>query len=98
MKTHTPGPWWFVFDEDAETWCVGSCETNPNKTKDDFVWVCGETDDPTGSPSPPSHEDAMLLAAAPELLAACEYLWKRCVLGCKTDQILSAAIAKAKGA
>jgi hypothetical protein len=66
--THTPGPWWV--DEDGDYLCV--CEGEVND--------CGEREEiATLACNRPSHrhcqpDNARLIAAAPELLAACKRL------------------------
>jgi hypothetical protein len=55
MKTHTPGPWEYVQDGDEPYWSIGMNGNNP---------ISGQVMVYTTA------EDARLIAAAPELLAA----------------------------
>lgn len=90
MSKHTPGPWVARPDPNAclpDDWCVGIGDSLANIDK---VAVCSE-------------RDARLIAAAPELLEACQALIAYCdknpPMGDSLWSVrqIRAAIAKAEG-
>lgn len=97
---HTPGPWVCLHQPDRTAelatvswvgdWCVGVMTPGfPGGNYRDLDW---------GSPA----ADARLIAAAPDLLAACSaYMADRAEAGCTADskavKDMRAAIAKAEG-
>lgn len=93
MSNHTPGPW------NVSRKKLGTIEhTDPSGLVDTVAFTSGDT---SGSPS----ANARLIAAAPDLLAACEVVWDSCdaegrimlPANGKTITELRSAIAKAKG-
>ena len=88
MSNHTPGPWEAVVqagNSKGTIWC--SVETPegdliPVKAHDPLVWI--------------RIEDALLIAAAPEMLEALEYLVTR-LDSIEDIRIAQEAIAKAEG-
>lgn len=96
MKTHTPGPW--AYDKDSNE--IFSCNEAHG-----CGWVAlVKGNDSNGQPLPEEERqaNAKLIAAAPELLAACKELFMQMRReGCGHQQMLDralAAIAKAEGA
>lgn len=91
MSNHTPGPWAFVDKRD-----IVSLHTHA-KSSGPLVAVVDDNDDRF------TEADARLIAAAPELLAACESALRDCrelkggPVG-RTVVALEEAIAKARGA
>ena len=98
MSNHTPGPWKLIegpqeFSPDA-AWIIGS---------DSSETICDVlSSDCVAAPSDEEeiHANALLIAAAPDLLAACKEL--RLFIGSDYDtrdlaNLLDAAIAKATG-
>lgn len=101
MIMHTPGPWTLIYANDGRTYICGG-EPLPNGG---LGWLAqvnvdlspdGQGDDCEGD------ANAVLMAAAPELLEACEKLvyWHGLFPGEADKPIVAfarAAIAKAKG-
>lgn len=66
MSSHTPGPW------NVNRKRIGTIEhTDPSGLVDTVAFTSGDT---SGSPS----ANARLIAAAPDLLEACEAVWQSC--------------------
>ena len=82
---HTPGPWAAL--EDDGMWGIYPA----NSDGDPIVWQMGGID---------NESDACLIAAAPELLAACEAIVGAWQSSIETPWLFQvrAAIAKARGA
>ena len=92
--THTPGPW--IVKRGAWEFTIGNESSKPSARLHDFMVA------KTPENSMHSEADAHLIAAAPDLLAACENADKElALLGWDKDNSvrwdLRAAIAKAKG-
>ncbi|UOF79198.1 hypothetical protein [Caudoviricetes sp.] len=103
MTQHTPGPWQVEsFNDDTACAMVFTVARGTDKPDEGyFVAIVSATskDDPT----------ARLIAAAPDLLAACQSAYEDCIMAISgewepdrdgfmaTARILRAAIEKAKG-
>lgn len=85
MSEHTPGPWgWLPSDNGVERWVLqGWCgakgqfhEGLNHSLNECGVFIlsceCPSTDTPYNGDYRPNKADAQLIAAAPELLAACK--------------------------
>lgn len=87
MSSHTPGPWR----------TEGGCLSHRVEIWTNTGWQVGTWDDETHNIC----SNARLIAAAPDLLAACEALVDACDNGSRSAiecaEIARAAIAKAKG-
>lgn len=105
--TPTAGPWSLEWDSDG-LYILGAPGSYPTKSDpNDALVICDLTPSPefvdNGTHSPVSLGNGYLLAAAPDLLAACEAFvaaWEKCLQLEKTDVALEmarAAIAKARG-
>ena len=100
MDKHTPGPWYVVGLPWDNGGCVVANADDPHCgelicTTDDRAWY-----DHTDEDEERWRADARLIAAAPDLLAACEaaLLWLEAWSeGDESAEILRSAIAKAKG-
>ena len=104
LFTHTPGPWHVTLQDTGEDGIhIWVDQSNPKENViADINWR-GETAD--GEPGEEDLANASLIAAAPDLLAACEGVLAR--IGATGDYVgqdgqfakeIRAAIAKAKGA
>ena len=96
---HTPGPWYpHKYTPAGIAWHV-STRADDDDNKRDYSRVCRTTDSQT------AEADARLIAAAPDLLAACETVYAAFGLNDtlplgfppKLEIMLKAAIAKGKG-
>ncbi|WP_414490143.1 hypothetical protein [Stenotrophomonas maltophilia] len=86
---HTPGPWMVRFREDGSSYIsMGDPNKGPHKAADLFLTADGGESDLA---------DARLIAAAPELLEACQAARALTPDGTHTAGVLDAAIAKATG-
>ena len=99
--THTPGPWDIGFDdntghgEDGEgAWIVARHLADINGLGHVVVWGGRYEGTPIGVLTP---EDARLIAAAPDLLAALEAASAITVFLPSVREVVDAAIAKARG-
>lgn len=84
--SHTPGPWRY----DASTKQIRTVDESSNRFSGELI----------GSVSPLNPEmpdNARLIAAAPELLAALECVESEILLDGHLQEVVSAAITKAKG-
>lgn len=90
---HTPGPWEVRYDDQLDhIFTVGE---HPRRIANIFGGVCGQNDSDLENQA-----NARLVAAAPDLLAACKrYLRAMDEYGHpdKTDRLMRAAIEKATG-
>lgn len=94
MSEHTPGPWTIHtrFDDGAEVRAIAWCGV-----------VCVGSSGNQSIDAAEARANAHLIAAAPDLLEACEGAVDKCRFGCTwlsycgTCKSLLAAIAKARG-
>ena len=110
MAAHTPGPWEVVADHPQNA-CLKIQPVNRQYGGDEVATIYGVQDDcrcvdDVWTEQPIRDANARLIAAAPELLAACEawvtYLDSDDELGSRDDEevmmaAFRAAIAKARG-
>jgi hypothetical protein len=106
MTDHTPGPWKAVLaDEKATKWYITANIPGMQNSETEIAVVYG------GKVDEKSEKNAMLIAAAPDLLAACKALVE--LYGIRTQEVIGdglddvinydasvlvlAAIAKAEG-
>ena len=99
MSKHTAMPWYF----DKETWTIRSQDFTSDQMGDSRGVIIASLEGAHGNREhafPEAKDNGILLAAAPELLAACKTALKACTpvaaeMG--ITQALKAAIAKAEG-
>ena len=93
MSNHTPGPWTFELNDSIGLWMIG-CASDYN-----FASVYIDANLPDGFQGVPAiaQANARLIAAAPDLLAACEAMLDDHTTNGEAWLMLKAAIAKAKG-
>ena len=91
MSAHTPGPWTYFYKSKYDEWHVSVPLEGQTMRLGLF---------PDGCPSERPEADARLIAAAPDMLAALEQVWKDGVIpdgfALLQDQVCD-AIAKATG-
>ena len=111
---HTPGPWW-PCQNSAGVWWVATYRdgetASSHRVRDTGATICGNIGDHTAARTNGNEEaNARLIAAAPDLLEALEYLLEQTVVqderyNCiitegeaEAAAMARAAIAKARGA
>jgi hypothetical protein len=108
MSKHTPGPWYAEpINDEEDVFCAIFGPSVLNAAEEVEIAVLRASDPQPGHSAYRDNEgqaNARLIAAAPDLLAACrhamnvgEIKYKTCALSSYSHDILKAAIAKAEG-
>ena len=94
MSGHTPGPWG-IFNIDNYT--IGECENTKTLGRVIAVTAHHSVNPFYGIENEEAKANARLVAAAPDLLAACKEAEQKFRVETETYKMLVAAIAKAEG-